>query len=77
MHTTSKVMLVLELVSGFRGCRDLTDLLLSRGGPITEAEARPIFAQLISAVAFLHAHGVVHRDIKCAFPRSRVPRPPA
>lgn len=42
---------------------DLFELVLARGR-LSEAEARPIFAQTISAVAHLHERGVVHRDIK-------------
>ncbi|CAI5484947.1 unnamed protein product [Closterium sp. Yama58-4] len=42
------------------------DLLgyISRTGPADEHEAAKIFRQLITAVAFCHEHGVVHRDLK-------------
>jgi len=33
-------------------------------GHLTEDEARPYVAQLVSAVAFMHSLGVVHRDLK-------------
>ena len=33
-------------------------------GQLSEAEARGVVAQLLSAVRYLHAHGVWHRDIK-------------
>jgi len=29
-----------------------------------EAEAKHIFVQLASAVAYLHDHGIAHRDLK-------------
>lgn len=38
--------------------------LLERGGPIREREAIGLFSQVASALAFAHARGVVHRDIK-------------
>ena len=31
---------------------------------ITEAEAKPIFRQIVSAVAYMHDLGLVHRDLK-------------
>ncbi|CAI7804227.1 unnamed protein product [Closterium sp. NIES-54] len=42
------------------------DLLgyISRTGPADEHEVAKIFRQLITAVAFCHEHGVVHRDLK-------------
>ena len=43
---------------------DLLTLLESCGGQLSESEARPLLAQVISAVAHLHAHRWAHRDIK-------------
>ncbi|CAI5482513.1 unnamed protein product [Closterium sp. Yama58-4] len=42
------------------------DLLryISRSGPADEHEVAKIFRQLVTAVAFCHDHGVVHRDLK-------------
>jgi len=37
---------------------------LEHHGRYPEAEARPCFAQAMSAVAHLHANGVAHRDLK-------------
>ncbi|KAJ1981800.1 hypothetical protein H4R35_000566 [Dimargaris xerosporica] len=34
--------------------------------PLTEAEARIIMLPLVQAVAYLHGHGVLHRDLKLA-----------
>ena len=39
------------------------DLLLQRKA-LEEAPSKVIFYQLVSAVAYLHEHGVVHRDLK-------------
>ncbi|CAI5994211.1 unnamed protein product [Closterium sp. NIES-64] len=33
-------------------------------GPLPERDAAEVFAQLASALAFCHAHGVAHRDVK-------------
>ena len=54
----SRPAIVMELVDG--------ETLASRlaRGPMTAAEALPILEQLLDAVGYAHAHGVVHRDIK-------------
>ncbi|KAJ2785906.1 hypothetical protein H4R18_000295 [Coemansia javaensis] len=37
---------------------------LSEHGPFSEAACRPLFKQICSAVRYLHANGITHRDIK-------------
>jgi serine/threonine protein kinase len=52
--------LVLELVHGSDLAARLAD------GPLPEPEVRVIGAQLADALAYVHAHGLVHRDVKPA-----------
>ncbi|XP_066103902.1 sperm motility kinase 4A-like [Saccopteryx bilineata] len=54
-----KLYMVMEYVSG----GDLFDYLL-RDRPSTEAEARRIFRQLLSALQYCHRLNIVHRDLK-------------
>eukprot|EP01017_Pseudomicrothorax_dubius_P033476 TRINITY_DN4486_c0_g2_i3.p1 TRINITY_DN4486_c0_g2~~TRINITY_DN4486_c0_g2_i3.p1 ORF type:complete len:713 (-),score=90.89 TRINITY_DN4486_c0_g2_i3:196-2334(-) len=53
------IFLVMEYVDG----GDLLKIVRSRKR-FTEAEARPIFRQIVSAVQYLHANNVLHRDLK-------------
>ena len=46
-----------ELVEGM----DLLDYLNSRGGVLAEAEAAPLFAQLVHGIQLIHEAGLVHR----------------
>ncbi|KAI9023894.1 kinase-like domain-containing protein [Hyaloraphidium curvatum] len=43
---------------------DLETHLEAVGGRLAEDAARPLFAALARALAFLHSRGVVHRDVK-------------
>ncbi|XP_022761149.1 phosphoenolpyruvate carboxylase kinase 1-like [Durio zibethinus] len=43
--------------------QDLYNFII-QNGPLSEAQARPIVAQLVQALAHIHKLGVVHRDIK-------------
>jgi serine/threonine protein kinase len=52
--------LVMDYVPG----EDLQALLDTRNAPFTPADVRPWLLQLLEALAYLHAQGVVHRDLK-------------
>lgn len=58
-ETSKKIYLVFELVSG----GDLFDYTIARGR-LTEREARRIMREVVSGIAYCHAHMVVHRDLK-------------
>jgi serine/threonine protein kinase len=56
----------LYLVTDFCQRGDMLSGLLSQrpGSRISEEEARPLFAQIALALEHLHAHSIVHRDLK-------------
>ena len=54
------VVLVWELLEGL----DLLDYINSKGGKLTNEEARALFAQLLNAVTTIHDRGFAHRDLK-------------
>ncbi|KAH6623387.1 hypothetical protein F5144DRAFT_359637 [Chaetomium tenue] len=58
-HNTGRVLVVTELAAG----GELFHLIVRRG-KLSEQQTRRIFAQLLSAVEFLHNHGLIHRDVK-------------
>lgn len=61
-ETEQNIYLVLEY---FPGSVDLYTLLESRDmKPLREKDAKPIFRQLVSALAYSHSQGISHRDIK-------------
>ena len=37
---------------------------LRKNGPMAEADARPVFRQMTSAIQYCHHQGVIHRDLK-------------
>ena len=43
---------------------ELFDYLVEQGGQLSESQVHYIFKQLVSAVEFMHAHEIAHRDIK-------------
>lgn len=61
LDQTSKCHLVMELCHG----RNLYHFIKKKQNKcLTEQEAIPIFRQIVSAVAYMHDHGLVHRDLK-------------
>ncbi|KAF7634043.1 Protein kinase domain-containing protein [Meloidogyne graminicola] len=59
VSTLSKVHLVMEYAGGGELYTYVHD-----NGKLTEEVAKPIFAQIVSAVAHLHSKQICHRDIK-------------
>ena len=59
VETPTDIFLIMELVGG----GELFDLIVSRG-KCTENEARRLFQQIISGLAYCHHHRVAHRDLK-------------
>lgn len=61
MHNNhdNKLVLIMEYIKG----GSLKDHLQTKG-PLTEAEAKTVFNQLIRVISYCHHQGIVHRDIK-------------
>lgn len=51
-------------VMEFCDAGSLADLIKRRGGKVPLDEAKPIMLQALDGLAFAHARGVVHRDLK-------------
>ena len=68
-HRAGGPYLVMELVDG----QPLSDRLA--GGPLPPNDVERIAAQLVSALAYVHGQGVVHRDVKPANILLPAPRP--
>ena len=59
IESPSEIYLVMEYVSG----GELFDHIVHKGR-LHEEEARQLFQQIMSGLAYCHHHGVVHRDLK-------------
>ena len=59
IHTNKHIYILMEIA-------ELGDLgtYIEENGPRGEEEAKKMFAQLLSAVTYLHSLGIAHRDIK-------------
>jgi tRNA A-37 threonylcarbamoyl transferase component Bud32 len=64
LHTffedSSSVYFVMDLCEG----GELYHYIRARGGGLPEAEARRLFTQVLAGLQYLHAHHIVHRDLK-------------
>eukprot|EP01041_Mallomonas_annulata_P001989 gene1989-3869_t len=58
-ETSDQLLVVMEYAPG----KELFDVILSKKN-ISEAEAKPIFSQIVRALAHLHSMNILHRDIK-------------
>jgi len=58
-ETESQLLMVMELCPG----QELFDVILARQS-YSEADARPVFAQVTSALHYLHCLNIIHRDVK-------------
>ncbi|XP_054707547.1 serine/threonine-protein kinase NIM1-like [Uloborus diversus] len=59
LETFSRIYLVMEYAGGGELFHRI-----SQNGQFTEKAAKPIFAQITAAVDHMHAHSIVHRDLK-------------
>jgi len=59
VETEEDIYLVLEHIAG----GELFDYIVSRE-KLSEKEARSVFRQIVSAVAYIHSHDLAHRDLK-------------
>lgn len=59
MENLSKIYLVMEYASGGELFHKI-----SNDGRFPEEEAKPLFAQVTSALDHMHSHNIIHRDIK-------------
>ncbi|ELW69867.1 Maternal embryonic leucine zipper kinase [Tupaia chinensis] len=59
LETTNKIFMVLEYCPG----GELFDYIISQDR-LSEEEARVVFRQIVSAVAYVHSQGYAHRDLK-------------
>lgn len=59
ISTPKNLVLILELVNGVDLHR-----YLRKHGRVDEQQARSFFLQMVDAIDYLHAHSIVHRDLK-------------
>lgn len=54
----------IDIVMDYCAGGDLMDVIVRRGRSFSEADAARLFRQMAEAVAYCHARGIMHRDIK-------------
>jgi MAP/microtubule affinity-regulating kinase len=54
----------LNLIMEYGGGVSLKEYVKAKGGKLPDADVKDIMRQLLSAIAFMHQNGIVHRDIK-------------
>jgi len=60
LASRSKIFIVMEYASN----GDLQSYLESKGGKLSEDEARKIFRQMVEGLQYIHSQGFCHRDLK-------------
>ncbi|EDV23427.1 uncharacterized protein TRIADDRAFT_11807, partial [Trichoplax adhaerens] len=59
VETIERFYLIIEYASGGE-----LYTYISKGGRMKEEEAKPLFAQIVSAIEHIHQNDIVHRDVK-------------
>ncbi|KAG0029290.1 CBL-interacting serine/threonine-protein kinase 24 [Podila clonocystis] len=72
VESSLQTCIVLDYASG----GELFEFVADKRPLASEADIQYIFAQIVDAVDYLHAHNIVHRDLKLEKPRNGAPLRP-